>query len=96
MDEKLKDELPHVTRWYNTVVNQKLVKAVLDTVNLEITPRKGYEKGKSGMFLCCAVNLIGSKPSMFIFFLHFYTLIYTFLDSCFYFTLFQLFQDPPA
>ena len=96
MDEKLKDELPHVTRWYNTVVNQKLVKAVLDTVNLEITHRKGYEKGKSGMFLCCAVNLIGSKTFMFNFVLYFYNLIYTFLDSCFYFTLFQLFQDPPA
>ena len=57
MDQKLKDELPHVTRWYNTVVNQKLVKTVLDTVNLEISLNKGVRKGKSCMLLFCNIEL---------------------------------------
>ena len=30
------EELPHVTRWYNTVINQKNVKSVLNGVNLEL------------------------------------------------------------
>ena len=30
------EELPHVSRWYNTVVNQKNVKSVLNGVNLEL------------------------------------------------------------
>ena len=51
MDQKLKDELPHVARWYNTVVNQKLVKTVLDTVDLKISPIKCVEKGKSCLLL---------------------------------------------
>ena len=30
------EELPHVTRWYNTVINQTNVKSVLNGVNLEL------------------------------------------------------------
>ena len=40
------EELPHVTRWYNTVINQKNVKSVLQGVSLELkatTPKS--EKG---------------------------------------------------
>ena len=47
IDDKIRDELPHVTRWYNTVINQNNVKSVLDGVNLELkaTP-KVFKGGK--------------------------------------------------
>ena len=34
VDQELMDKLPHLTRWFNTVVNQKMVKDVLDKVDL--------------------------------------------------------------
>ena len=34
MDQEIKDKLPHLTRWFNTVVNQKKVKEVLDQVEM--------------------------------------------------------------
>jgi len=34
MEQEMKDKLPHLTRWFNTVVNQQKVKEVLDTVDL--------------------------------------------------------------
>ena len=34
MDQDIRDRLPHLTRWFNTVVNQKMVKEVLDKVDL--------------------------------------------------------------
>ena len=34
MDQEIKDKLPHLTRWFNTVVNQKKVKEVLDQVEI--------------------------------------------------------------
>ena len=42
------EELPHVTRWYNTVINQKNVKSVLNGVNLELkaTTPKSKKVGK--------------------------------------------------
>ena len=43
------EELPHVTRWYNTVINQANVKSVLSGVNLELkalAPKKTSKGGK--------------------------------------------------
>merc|ERR1712106_938755 len=34
IDQEIMDKLPHLTRWYNTVVNQTKVKEVLDKVDL--------------------------------------------------------------
>lgn len=40
------EELPHVTRWYNTVINQKNVMSVLNGVNLEL--KTATPKSKKG------------------------------------------------
>merc|ERR1719450_789816 len=37
------DELPHTTRWYNTVVNQTEVKQVLDKIDFRIGVGEGEE-----------------------------------------------------
>jgi len=40
VDQDLRDKMPHLTRWYNTVVNQEFVKEVLGQVDLT---KKGEE-----------------------------------------------------
>ena len=53
MDQEIKDRLPHLTRWFTTVVNQKKVKEVLDQVDLS---RKA--EGKILMLHLCSFLFI--------------------------------------
>ena len=38
---KRQEELPHTTRWYNTVVNQTEIKSILDKINFRIAVSEG-------------------------------------------------------
>jgi len=43
VDKQLMEELPHTTRWYNTVVNQTEIKSILDKINFRIAVSEGEE-----------------------------------------------------
>ena len=45
-EKSIQEEYPHVTRWFNTVLNQKFVKSVLQNVDLTISMAERSSDGK--------------------------------------------------